>query len=63
MDLALYFDRSSVESGALISTRRTLDGAEKCALRHLRRELVTRGLYFIVVWFGYGGLGLGEEGE
>ncbi|KAJ0494184.1 hypothetical protein HanIR_Chr12g0594511 [Helianthus annuus] len=49
MDRALYLVRRSLESGALISTRRTLDGAVKCAFRHLRRELVTRGLYFIVV--------------
>jgi len=28
-------------------TRRTEDGAVKCALRHFRRELVTRGLRFM----------------
>jgi len=30
-----------------MSTRRTEDGAVKCALRHFRRELVTRGLRFM----------------
>ena len=34
----LYFSRSSLLSGALMMTRRTLEGAEKCALRALRRE-------------------------
>jgi hypothetical protein len=28
-------------------TQRTEDGAVKCALRHFRRELVTRGLRFM----------------
>uniref|UniRef100_J3N627 Uncharacterized protein n=1 Tax=Oryza brachyantha TaxID=4533 RepID=J3N627_ORYBR len=40
-------DGPSVESAADISTRRTDDGAVKCALRHLRRELVTRGSRFM----------------
>ena len=31
--------------------RRSLEGAEKCALRHLRREELTLGEYFILpVW-------------
>jgi hypothetical protein len=30
-----------------MSTRRTDDGAVKCALRHFLRELVTRGLRFM----------------
>jgi hypothetical protein len=39
--------RSSVDSAADMSTRRTEDGAWKCALRHFRRELVTRRLRFM----------------
>ena len=35
--LKLAFSRNSFESGALMITRRTLEGAEKCALRLLRR--------------------------
>lgn len=38
-----------MERGALIRTRRTLDGAVKWAFRHLRRELDTLGLYFILI--------------
>lgn len=38
-----------MESGALMRTRRTEDGAEKWALRFFRREEETLGLYFIVV--------------
>lgn len=34
----LYFSRSSLLRGALMITRRTLEGAEKCALRDLLRE-------------------------
>ncbi|URE39896.1 hypothetical protein MUK42_33062 [Musa troglodytarum] len=47
-DRTLYLLRRSAESGALISTRRTLDGAVKCAFRDFLRELDTRGLYFIL---------------
>jgi len=36
--LTLYFSRSSLERGALMITRRSLEGALKCALRDLRRE-------------------------
>jgi hypothetical protein len=39
--------RSSAESAADMSTRRTEDGAWKWALRHFRRELVTRRLRFM----------------
>ena len=35
--LKLAFSRNSFESGALMITRRTLEGAEKCAFRLLRR--------------------------
>ena len=34
----LCFSRSSLLRGALMMTRRTLEGALKCALRDLRRE-------------------------
>lgn len=34
----LYFSRSSLLRGALMMVRRTLEGAEKCALRDLRLE-------------------------
>lgn len=34
----LYFSRSSLLRGALMMTRRTLEGAEKCALRDFLRE-------------------------
>jgi hypothetical protein len=34
----LYFSRNSLERGADIRIRRSLEGAEKCALRDLRRE-------------------------
>jgi hypothetical protein len=34
----LYFSRSSLLSGALMMSRRTLEGALKCALRDLRLE-------------------------
>lgn len=34
----MYFSRSSLERGALMMLRRTLEGASKCALRDLRRE-------------------------
>ncbi|BAF27608.2 Os11g0151100 [Oryza sativa Japonica Group] len=47
MERTLYLWRSSVESAADMRTRRTDDGAVKCAFRHLRRELVTRGLRFM----------------
>lgn len=36
--LTLYFSRSSLERGALMIVRRTLDGALKCALRDFLRE-------------------------
>lgn len=39
----LYFSRSSLLNGALMITRRTLDGAEKCALRDFRLEEWTSG--------------------
>ncbi|THU53551.1 hypothetical protein C4D60_Mb10t15620 [Musa balbisiana] len=38
----------SAERGALISKRRTLEGAVKCSFRHFHREPDTPGLYFIV---------------
>lgn len=44
----LYFSRSSLLSGALMMTRRTLEGAEKCALRALRREEETAKLLSII---------------
>lgn len=34
----LYFSRNSLERGADMIIRRSLEGAEKCALRDLRRE-------------------------
>ena len=34
----LYFSRSSLERGALMIVRRTLEGAEKCALRDFLLE-------------------------
>uniref|UniRef100_J3KWA2 Uncharacterized protein n=1 Tax=Oryza brachyantha TaxID=4533 RepID=J3KWA2_ORYBR len=40
-------DGPSDDSAADMSTRRTDDGAVKCALRHFRRELVTPGLRFM----------------
>nr|GMD49390.1 Os11g0151100 [Ipomoea batatas] len=48
IERTLYLFRRSDERGALISTLRSLDGAVKCAFRHFRRELETRGLYFIL---------------
>lgn len=38
MERTLCFCRSSFDSGALMSFLRTLEGAEKYRLRHLRRE-------------------------
>ena len=40
--------RSSEERAALMIFLRSLEGAEKCALRHLRREELTLGEYFIL---------------
>lgn len=34
----MYFSRSSLLRGALMITRRSLEGALKCALRDFRRE-------------------------
>jgi hypothetical protein len=44
----LYFFRSSLESGALMMTRRTWEGAAKCALRLFLLEEDTLGLNFTV---------------
>ena len=38
LDRTLCFSRNSLFKGALIITRRTLDGALKCALRDFLRE-------------------------
>lgn len=40
-----------MDNGELISTRLTLEGAEKCAFLFFRREEVTRGLNFILAEF------------
>lgn len=37
----MYFSRSSLDKGELISLRRMCEGAEKCAFLHLRREELT----------------------
>merc|ERR1719284_395449 len=50
MDFTWYFWISSLLRWALIILRLTLDGAEKCALRDLRRDDETFGLNFIAVW-------------
>ena len=49
----LYLVRSSLERGALMSLRRTLEGAEKWALRLLRRLEDTSLEYFMVSKRGY----------
>ena len=43
----LCFSRNSLLRGALMITRRTLEGAEKCALRDFLRE-EWRAMYFRV---------------
>ena len=45
----LYFARSSEDNGDDIIIRRTDDGAEKCALRDLRRDEDTASERFIVL--------------
>merc|ERR1719313_1561022 len=47
MDLTWYFWCNSLFRWALMILRLSLDGAEKCALRDLRRDDETLGLYFI----------------
>lgn len=44
-----YLLRSSGDSAADMILRRSLEGALKCALRHLRRDDVTRSEYFMVL--------------
>lgn len=41
----LYFSRRSLFKGALMMTRRTLEGAVKWALRDLRREEWRSGIH------------------
>lgn len=45
-----YLLRSSGESAADMILRRSLEGALKCALRHLRRDEVTRSEYFMAAF-------------
>lgn len=48
-DRTLYLVRSSLDKGDDMILRRTEEGAEKCALRDLRREDETSGLNFILI--------------
>jgi hypothetical protein len=56
MDLTEYFCRNSLDRGALINFLLTLLGAEKCALRHFRRDEDTVLCFFIFGSVLYGWL-------
>lgn len=50
IDLTLYFWRSSLDSGEDMIFLLMCEGALKCLLRFLRREDVTNGFSFMMLW-------------